>query len=176
MRRPPFAVRILALGLVALALLGGASCRKKPKLTAAQQALVLRDVFPYPVITQSDTDEGARLVPLREPYLLYISEKNFNAAAQQFDAVAKAHPDVPEARFLEGVSLVLAERPADAITVLEPFVASTPSYSPARWFLGQAYFAVGKDEEALEQMRAVKAAGQLYAEDAAKVVAAADAE
>lgn len=159
----------VAAALLPLALLAAVGCqeRKTPEETAYE----FRDVFPYPAIT-GDGDDTSRLAPLLQGYLIYIKREDFSAAAAEFERVARKHADLPEARLLQGFSLVLADRPADAIPVLEAFVAETPGYAPAHWFLGQAYFSVGRRDDAMASMRTVASLGSLYAAEARKVLAA----
>ena len=161
--------------LAALLVFGLPGCRspEPPRLPPREEALRLLDVFHYPVLSETDKDVHARLAPLQPGYLIYIGRTDFPGAAAEFARVAREHPDMVEARFLQGVSLVLADRPADAVPVLEGVVRESPAYAPGRWFLGQAYFAIHQDEKALEQMREVAALGDLYAPEARKVVAAA---
>lgn len=160
--------------LLALALAG---CREKaPSGPSAEElAYQFRDVYPYPAVTGGGSpEEAAMLRPLRDAYLTYIERVDFNAAAAQFAEVAEKHPDLTEARLLQGISLVLAERPGEAIQVLTPVVEQYPGYPVSRWFLGQALFSAGRHEEALEQMREVRAIGGEYSEKAAQVLATHD--
>lgn len=158
-----------------LVLGSGIACRsaREPRVAPGEQARRFLDVFPYPALSATDSDVHARLAPLQAGYLIYIRAADFPAAAAEFERVAREHPDMVEARFLQGVSLVLADRPAEAVPVLEGVVAEAPAYAPGRWFLGQAYFAVREDDKALAQMREVAALGELYSTEARKVLAAA---
>ena len=146
-------------------------CRHETKLTPAQTAYQFRDVFPYPAVT-GDGDDTSRLAPLLDGYLVYVGAKDFPAAAASFERAAKAHPDLVEARLLQGISLVLAERPAEAIGPLESVVREEPGYPPARWWLGKAYFQAGRHDEAMAQIREVASAGGLYAKEARAVLSA----
>ena len=163
--------------LAALLLLAAPpGCRpsRTPSVPPAEQARKFLDVFPYPALSQADSDIHARLAPLQAGYLIYIQATDFPAAAAEFARVARENPGMVEARFLQGVSLVLAERPAEAVPVLEGVVKESPAYAPGRWFLGQGYFAIHEDAKAMEQMREVAALGELYAAEARKVVTAAE--
>jgi hypothetical protein len=164
--------RTFAIAACAAALVSGAACRKEPepKVTYAQEALKFLDVFPFPALSGADKDDGQHLSPLQDGYLKYIS-RDFTASAAEFHRVAAEHPDLVEARFLEGVSLVLGDRPAEAVPVLERVVAEAPRYAPGRWFLGQAYFATQAEAKALEQLREVEALGSEYAAEARKILA-----
>jgi len=153
--------------LVATAFVPG--CRREQKLTPEQTAYQFRDVFPYPAVT-GDGDDNSRMSPLLDGYLIYIGAKDFPAAAASFERAAKKHPDLVEARLLQGISLVLAERPAEAIAPLESVVRETPQYPPGRWWLGKAYFQAGRRDDAMEQIRDVASAGGLYANEARMVL------
>jgi tetratricopeptide (TPR) repeat protein len=160
--------RVLTSVLVLLAAFAS-GCHREKKLTPAETAYQFRDVFPYPAVT-GDGDDTSRLAPLLDGYLTYIGAKDFPAAAASFEKAAKAHPDLVEARLLQGISLVLAERPAEAIAPLESVVRETPNYPPAKWWLGKAYFQAGRHDEAMAQIREVASAGGLYAKEARAVL------
>ncbi len=163
--------RLLGLA-IALLVLGG-SCRREepPRLTPAETAYQFRDVFPYPAIT-GDGDDSSRLAPLFDGYLIYVGAQDFPAAAAAFEKAAKEHPDLLEARLLQGISLVLAERPQEAIAPLESVARERPEYAPGRWWLGKAYFQTGREAEAMREIAEVKALGNLYAKEARLVLEA----
>lgn len=144
-------------------------CRREPNLAPEQTAYQFRDVFPYPAVT-GDGDDASRLAPLLDGYLTYIGAKDFPAAAASFERAAKAHPDLTEARLLQGISLVLAERPVEAVAPLQSVLREHPNYAPARWWLGKAYFQSGRRDEAMAQIREVASAGGLYAKEARLVL------
>ena len=173
-RAPRLALRLsLALAL-ALALLPAGCGKKDPGPTAEELAYRFRDIYPYPAITGGGRqDEAGSLRPLREGYLTYIEGLDFDAAAAEFARVARVNPGLTEARLLQGISLVLGGRTAEAVPVLEQVVDEFGSFPPARWFLGQALFSEGRSEEALEQMRGVRDLGGEYADEAAEILQAA---
>jgi tetratricopeptide (TPR) repeat protein len=162
--------RLLGTILLAAAAIA-AGCRHETKLSPEQVAYRFRDVFPYPAVT-GDGDDTSRLAPLLDGYLIYVGAKDFPAAAASFERAAKAHPDLVEARLLQGISLVLAERPAEAIGPLESVVREQPDYAPGRWWLGKAYFQAGRHDDAMAQIRQVASAGGLYAKEARAVLGA----
>jgi tetratricopeptide (TPR) repeat protein len=158
-----------------LALLVTVACGRDPGPTAEETAYRFRDIYPYPAITGGGAEgESGLLAPLRPGYLVYIEGQDFDAAAAEFARVAAAYPDLTEARLLQGISLVLGGRTAEAIPVLEDVVAQYGGFPAARWFLGQALFSEGRTDEALQQMRAVRDLDGEYADWAAEVLAAGD--
>lgn len=162
-------LRLLPALLILAAAFTGGCARRAPKPTPEEMAYRFRDVFPYPAVT-GDGDDTSRLAPLLDGYLIYIGAKDFPAAAASFERAVKAHPDLTEARLLQGISLVLAERPKEAIAPLEAVVAERPQYAPGRWWLGKAYFQSGRHDDAMAQIREVAAAGGLYSKEARLVL------
>ena len=164
-------MKVAALCCVTLVVvvIAGACVRKAPpRPTAKETAYKFRDIFPFPVIG----DEG--LTELQKGYFIYAKGEDFNAAAAEFERVARQHPQMTEARLLQGIALVLADRDADAIPLLEGVVVERPGYAPAQWFLGQAYFAVGRDADAIDKMKTVVSINGLYAKEAHAVLDARD--
>jgi Flp pilus assembly protein TadD len=160
--------------LAALTLGLATSCKEEPpRRTPEEVAYEFRDVMPYPGITEGS--EAESLAPLVSPYLVYIQGNDFPRAAAEFGAVAKAHPDMAEARLLQGIALVLAERPQDAIEPLESVVKASPRNAPARWWLAKALFQTGLRDQALIHVREVAAANGPYEREASRVLAAVDA-
>ena len=166
-------LRLTLASALALGALTGAGCHRKRvhRPSAEETAYQFRDVFPYPAIT-GDGDDTTRLQPLLDGYLIYIGDKDFDAAAAEFAKVAKQHPDLGEARLLEGISLELAGHAAPAIPLLQGVVAERSQYAPAHWFLGKALFESGRHDEAMSEMRTVSTLGGLYAKEADKVLEA----
>jgi hypothetical protein len=148
-------------------------CHRTPSPAPEDVAYRFRDVFPYPAITGGGDVEAPELRPLLDGYLLYVGREDFSAAAAEFDRVAARHPDLLEARLLQGISLVLAAREAEAVPVLEGVVAARPAYAPARWYLGSALLALGRRADGLAQMEEVRNLGSVYADEASQVLAAA---
>lgn len=150
-----------------------AGCAKDPGPTAEELAYEFRDIYPVAAITGSGAEGEAELLrPLHSGYLTYISGEDFDGAAAEFARVAQAHPELIEAELLQGISLVLAGRTAEAVPVLQGVVDSHGHFPPARWFLGQALFSEGRTDEAVEQMNEVRLLNEDYAAEATQIVEA----
>jgi thioredoxin-like negative regulator of GroEL len=162
------ALRLAALIALPLALAATSCKRTPPQRTPEEVAYQFRDVMPYAGVTEGADAE--RLSPLVSAYLTYISAKDFDAAAQQFEAVARRHPDMTEARLLQGISLVLAERPTDAVGPLESVVKDTPRSGAAHWWLAKALFQTNRRDEALAHVRQVADLGGPYTAEAQRVL------
>lgn len=165
-------VRAPRTALAALAVLSLAACGDPaPAPTPEAVAWELRDVFPYPVVAGGGA-EAPELAPLLDPYLVYIGREDFDGAAAGFAAAAEQNPELLEARLLQGISLVLADRDREAVPVLRQVVSERPAYAPARWFLAQALLVLGRREEAFIELREVAVLGGPYADEARSVLAA----
>jgi Flp pilus assembly protein TadD len=79
-----------------------------------------------------------------------------------------------EARLLQGIAQVLAERPGLAIAPLESVVKEAPRSSSAHWWLAKALLMTQRRDEAMPHLREVVSLGNDYATEASKVLAAAE--
>jgi hypothetical protein len=148
-------------------------CARDAGPSAEELAYEFRDIYPVPAITGSGAEgESEMLRPLHSGYLTYISGEDFDGAAAEFARVGKAHPELIEADLLQGISLVLAGRSAEAVPVLQAVVESHGHFPPARWFLAQALFSEGRGAEAMEQMNEVRLLNEDYAAEATQIVEA----
>ncbi|MEM7244225.1 MAG: tetratricopeptide repeat protein [Acidobacteriota bacterium] len=170
----------MALVLLCLGVATTACRRESTPKTARDWARALLDKYPYPAVTGADGQgEDGRLAPLLDSYLLYLSaesDEELLAAAASFDEVVTEIPDLTEAHLLRGVCLVLAQRHQEALAPLEAVVAEAPRFPPARWFLAQALFGLGRDEEALGHLPVIVEIGGEYAPEADQILAVAALE
>ncbi|MBI4914339.1 MAG: tetratricopeptide repeat protein [Acidobacteria bacterium] len=112
-------------------------------------------------------DAAAELRMAMQPY----GAGDYVEAARRLTGLLDAHPDLHEARFFLGVSLLLAGREGESAAQLDQVVKAGGASPPPehRWYLALALLKAGRPGDALSQLDVIVRQGGAFASRAAEL-------